>query len=132
MHADVALQVAPTIQPVTDSSDEAYVESTMTSEVTFIASEISKGVLGNASIYPRYGKHSDGIPMDEDQKDQMDLQNRKYELAIGEKHFLALIGPTPQRILDLDTGIGIWALDVGDMFPLAEVIGLDIAPIQRK
>jgi SAM-dependent methyltransferase len=131
-HPDVATQVAPTIQPDTDSSDEAYAESTTTSYVTSIASEISKGVLENDRIYPNYGKHSYGMPMDEDEMDRLDLQHRKYELVIGDKHFLAPIGPTPQRILDLGTGTGIWALDVADLYPSAEVIGVDIAPIQPK
>jgi ubiquinone/menaquinone biosynthesis C-methylase UbiE len=131
-HPDIATQVAPTIQPDTDSSDEAYAESTTTSYVTSIASEISKGVLENDRIYPNYGKHSYGMPMDEDEMDRMDLQHRKYELVIGDKHFLAPIGATPQRILDLGTGTGIWALDVADLFPSAEVIGVDIAPIQPK
>jgi SAM-dependent methyltransferase len=131
-HPDIATQIAPAIQPDTDSSDEAYAESTTTSYVTSIASDISKGVLENDRIYPNYGQHSYGMPIDEDEMDRMDLQHRKYELVIGDKHFLAPIGPTPQRILDLGTGTGIWALDVADMFPSAEVIGVDIAPIQPK
>lgn len=47
-----------------------------------------------------------GMPMDDDEMDRMDLQHRKYELVIGDKHFLAPIGPSPQRILDLGTGTG--------------------------
>ncbi|OAA57144.1 Methyltransferase type 11 [Akanthomyces lecanii RCEF 1005] len=35
-----------------------------------------------------------------------------------------------QRILDLGTGTGIWAMDIGDEFPEAEVIGVDLSPIQ--
>lgn len=46
------------------------------------------------------------MPMDDDEMDRMDLQHRKYELVIGDKHFLAPIGPNPQRILDLGTGTG--------------------------
>lgn len=53
-------------------------------------------------------------------------------MLLGDKHYLAPIGESPQRILDLGTGTGIWALDMADMFPSAEVIGVDIAPIQPK
>ena len=36
----------------------------------------------------------------------------------------------PMRILDLGTGTGQWAIDVGDAYPMAEVIGTDLSPIQ--
>jgi len=36
----------------------------------------------------------------------------------------------PQNILDLGTGTGIWAIDMGDQYPSAKVIGTDLSPIQ--
>ena len=126
----VATQIAPAMEPDNDLTDEAYAESVGTSYVTSIASEISRGIMENGRLYPSYGKHGYGLPTDEDEMDRLDLQHHKYKLVIGNKHFLAPIGPTPQRILDLATGTGIWALDVADMFPTAQVTGVDIAPIQ--
>ena len=132
MLAPVASLVAPSIQPDFDIDDEAYAESTTTSYVTSIASEISRGILENERIYPNYGNHNYGMPVDEAEMDRMDLQHRKYELLLNDRHFLAPISDSPQNILDLGTGTGIWALDVADMFPSAQVIGVDIAPIQPK
>jgi hypothetical protein len=34
------------------------------------------------------------------------------------------------RVLDVATGAGVWAMNVAEMFPWAEVIGVDNAPIQ--
>ncbi|KAH7027964.1 S-adenosyl-L-methionine-dependent methyltransferase [Microdochium trichocladiopsis] len=34
------------------------------------------------------------------------------------------------RVLDLGTGTGLWAMDMGDHYPHAEIIGVDISPIQ--
>ncbi|KAK8194291.1 hypothetical protein M8818_007479 [Zalaria obscura] len=38
----------------------------------------------------------------------------------------------PSLILDLGTGSGIWAMQVADQYPSAEVIGTDISPVQPK
>lgn len=38
----------------------------------------------------------------------------------------------PARILDLGTGTGIWAIDMADKYPDAEVIGVDLSVIQPK
>jgi ubiquinone/menaquinone biosynthesis C-methylase UbiE len=42
----------------------------------------------------------------------------------------APIDSNPHKILDIGTGTGIWAIDMADKYPSAEVLGIDIAPIQ--
>lgn len=44
--------------------------------------------------------------------------------------FRAPITKNPQRVLDMGTGTGIWALDFADEFPSAAVTGNDLSPIQ--
>jgi len=48
-------------------------------------------------------------------------------MLLDGKLFLAPIGPAPQKVLDVGTGTGIWAMDFADAFPSAEVIGTDIS-----
>lgn len=36
----------------------------------------------------------------------------------------------PQKILDIGTGTGIWAIEMGDQFPEAQIIGTDLSPMQ--
>ncbi len=62
--------------------------------------------------------------------ERIDMEHEKYFLLLDEKRYLAPIGPNPQQILDLGTGTGIWAMDIADQFPSAQVLGIDIAPIQ--
>jgi methylase of polypeptide subunit release factors len=38
----------------------------------------------------------------------------------------------PDRILDIGTGTGIWAIDMADEYPMAEVVGTDLSPIQPE
>lgn len=40
--------------------------------------------------------------------------------------------PSPQRVLDMGTGTGIWALEFADRHPMAVVYGIDLSAIQPK
>ncbi|KAI5842829.1 S-adenosyl-L-methionine-dependent methyltransferase [Tricharina praecox] len=44
----------------------------------------------------------------------------------------APITENPHNILDVGTGTGIWAVDIAEKFPSAEVVGVDLSPIQPK
>ncbi|KAK2810918.1 hypothetical protein FQN50_002509 [Emmonsiellopsis sp. PD_5] len=70
------------------------------------------------------------LPNDEKEQDRLDICHRLFTLALGDRLYLAPIGKDPQRILDLGTGTGLWAVDMADMFPSATVIGNDLSPIQ--
>lgn len=45
-------------------------------------------------------------------------------LADGKLHLAPI--KNPHRILDIGTGTGIWAIDMADLYPSAEVVGTDI------
>lgn len=51
---------------------------------------------------------------------------------MNRKLFLSPLGNTPQiqNVLDLGTGTGIWAIDFADQHPSANVLGVDLSPIQ--
>jgi methylase of polypeptide subunit release factors len=59
----------------------------------------------------------------------MDFEHHIFSLLLdGELHMAPL--KSPQRILDLGTGTGIWAVDMADKYPSANVIGTDLSPVQ--
>lgn len=75
-----------------------------------------------AGVYP--------IPNDETEQDRLDIMHHINLLMLDGKLHIAPIGKNPQRILDIGTGTGIWAIDVGELYPSAQVIGTDLSPIQ--
>ncbi|KIJ16935.1 hypothetical protein PAXINDRAFT_168378 [Paxillus involutus ATCC 200175] len=80
------------------------------------------------------------LPADEEEVRRSELQHKMIQFLFGGKNY---VGPvkerlTPRegqercRVLDLGTGGGFWAIDLADEFPEAEVVGVDLAPIQPR
>jgi hypothetical protein len=53
-----------------------------------------------------------GLPIDEEELDRIDMSHAKYVMLMEKKLFLAPIISNPQKVLDLGTGTGIWAISV--------------------
>ncbi|KAJ5559796.1 hypothetical protein N7513_002195 [Penicillium frequentans] len=70
------------------------------------------------------------MPNDEEEQDRMDLTHHIWLMLLGGELYNAPIKSSPENILDLGTGTGIWALDIAEKFPSAHVTGNDISPIQ--
>ncbi|PWY90247.1 S-adenosyl-L-methionine-dependent methyltransferase [Aspergillus heteromorphus CBS 117.55] len=61
---------------------------------------------------------------------QISLRHPPYLLLIqGELFNASLV--SPQRVLDLGTGTGSWAIDFAEKYPAAKVVGNDPSPIQH-
>ncbi|KAH8684983.1 S-adenosyl-L-methionine-dependent methyltransferase [Ilyonectria robusta] len=99
---------------------------------TTLASSVMNYKYENGRRYHAFREGSYLLPNDEEEQDRMDLVHHLYCLALGGKLFFAPIQDKPQRVLDLGTGTGIWAMDFADQYPSAQVIGTDLSPIQPK
>ncbi|KAL8748749.1 MAG: hypothetical protein Q9184_007109, partial [Pyrenodesmia sp. 2 TL-2023] len=80
----------------------------------------------------RYHIYRDGAywgPNDETHNDQQDIAHHAWRLALDQQLYVAPI-QNPARILDVGTGTGIWAIEMAETFPDAEVVGTDLSPIQ--
>ncbi|KAJ4211858.1 hypothetical protein NW759_012146 [Fusarium solani] len=60
----------------------------------------------------------------------MDITHHYLTLLLDNKLFLAPLKKGVQKVLDVGTGTGIWAIDFADEFPGAEINGTDLSPIQ--
>lgn len=79
----------------------------------------------------RYHAYKPGLyffPNDESELERMDIEHHNQGLQLGALHLAPL--HTPQEILDLGTGSGIWAIDMADKYPSAVIIGTDLSPVQ--
>ncbi|KAL1961756.1 hypothetical protein VTN77DRAFT_1082 [Rasamsonia byssochlamydoides] len=115
---------------VSAETDSAYNESISTaSYVSSLSSSIRNYIYENGRRYHAYHEGAYIAPNDEEEQDRIDLVHHIYRLLLGGELHLAPI-ENPQRVLDLGTGTGIWAIEFADQYPSAQVIGTDLSPIQ--
>ncbi|KAK5948137.1 hypothetical protein OHC33_010790 [Knufia fluminis] len=99
------------------NGDSAYGESTTSSFLTSIASEVTKGLYENGRRYHSFGTAEYGFPNDEPETDRLDMQHAMMTSLMSNRLFWAPINPNPLRVLDLGTGTGIWAIDFAEIQP---------------
>lgn len=96
-----------------------------------IASSIYNYGYENGRRYHAYREGKYVLPNDDTEQERLDLQHHIWRLLLHGRLYTAPLS-NPQRILDLGTGTGIWAIDMADEFPTATVIGVDLSPIQPQ
>ncbi|KAL1961874.1 hypothetical protein VTN77DRAFT_954 [Rasamsonia byssochlamydoides] len=109
-------------------------DSTYGNELSSYSASLTSSVMNyrheNGRRYHAYRDGSYLLPNDEDEADRLDMVHEMTLTIMERKLFFAPIGPSLQRVLDIATGTGIWAIDFADEYPAAEVIGNDLSPIQ--
>lgn len=124
--------VAPVIEPETDDHDSTFgSEGGSSFNYGSVTSSIYNFRQENGRTYHAYSDGKYVIPNDEREQDRMDMAYQAFQLLFEGKQFFAPV-KNPQRIVDMGTGTGIWAIDTGDKHPAAHVIGIDLSPIQPK
>lgn len=118
----------PVVVDNNDETDSAYAESFKSYTTSLSSSAFDyRYELGRRYHSYRQGRHF--LPNDEQEQDRMDLTHAEMMLLLDNHlYFAPLI--SPQRVIDLGTGTGIWAIDFADVHPEAQVIGNDLSPIQ--
>ena len=68
-------------------------------------------------------------PTPQPELDRLDLKHHiMMLLSDGHLHLAPLVNP--EKVLDIGTGTGIWAIQMGDQYPESTVIGTDLSPVQ--
>ncbi|KAI4208406.1 MAG: hypothetical protein LQ348_000172 [Seirophora lacunosa] len=85
----------------------------------------------NGRRYHAYKAGSYPLPNDEPELERIDIKHHvTLLLSAGNLHLAPLVNP--KRILDIGTGTGIWAIEMAEQYPQAQVIGTDLSPVQPQ
>ncbi len=122
--------LTPHPQDTSSDTDSAYDDNDASSATTSLRSAVFDYHFQNGRRYHAYRKGEYWGPNDEQQSDNLDILHHICTLTLEGQLFLAPIPENPQRVLDVGTGTGIWAIDFADQYPSAQVIGTDLSPIQ--
>ncbi|KAI1198321.1 S-adenosyl-L-methionine-dependent methyltransferase [Nemania serpens] len=95
-----------------------------------VGSSIYEHSYHNGRRYHRFRHGRYPIPNDETEQNREDMLHAMMLEATDGRRFFAPISDHPLKILDLGTGTGIWAIEMADKYPSAEVLGIDLSPIQ--
>lgn len=95
-----------------------------------LLSDVKDYAYENGRRYHSYREGHYVLPNDEQEQDRQDLLHHVRNLVLNGALFRAPLDKSVQRVLDIGTGTGIWAIDFADSYPSAEVIGTDLSPIQ--
>jgi len=104
--------------------------ATSSSDSDTLASYITNYKIENNRRYHAYRDGSYWGPNDEPASDGQDLAHEMYRLTLGALHLAPVYEPA--QVLDVGTGTGIWAIEMADRHPEAQVTGIDLSPIQPE
>lgn len=109
--------------------DDEGLGSDTASDTTSLKSSVLNFEIENGRRYHAFQKGSYNFPNDEEELDRMDLEHHIFRLMLNNKSTLTPL-KNPSKILDLGTGTGIWAIEMAEEYPSAQVIGIDLSPVQ--
>ncbi|KAI9850919.1 MAG: hypothetical protein M1838_004804 [Thelocarpon superellum] len=80
--------------------------------------------------YHGLGRDGYFLPNDEQEQTRLNILHQMYLLLLDGELTLAPLPAAPERILDIGTGTGEWAIGMAELYPFADVTGTDISAIQ--
>ncbi|KAF4447202.1 hypothetical protein F53441_9249 [Fusarium austroafricanum] len=82
--------------------------------------------------YHAYRAGSYAFPNDAQEQERLSSMGECVTLLMKGKLYKAPLSDAnpPRQILDIATGVGDWAIQMGDRFPNARITGTDLSPIQ--
>ncbi|KAH0443591.1 hypothetical protein CcaCcLH18_00904 [Colletotrichum camelliae] len=132
--ADAAVESLPLEANEENNTDEgATIDERLSQYTASLSSSVVDYPVEYGRRYHAFRPGSYSFPNDEVEMDRLDMAHALMVKSIGSRLFLApLERDDVHRILDIGTGTGIWAVEIGDIIENAEVIGIDLSAIQPE
>ncbi|KAI0405519.1 S-adenosyl-L-methionine-dependent methyltransferase [Xylaria palmicola] len=118
------------IDNTTWDGDSALGGMSLFSSTQSVNSSIYDHVEENGRTYHRFKEGKYLLPNDEKEQKRLDFQHQLYTAVLNGKLYIAPVGDHVRNILDIGTGTGAWAVEVGLEHPGARITGIDLSPIQ--
>ncbi|KAF2709377.1 S-adenosyl-L-methionine-dependent methyltransferase [Pleomassaria siparia CBS 279.74] len=125
---DSAIEIDPEVLR-DDGSSFADFADELNSFTTSCDPSITQFKFENGRRYHAFKSGSYPLPNDDIELERQSVVHFMVKMVLGDKLYLA---PSDgfHHVLDLGTGTGCWAIEMGDTHPHAEFLGNDLSPIQ--
>ncbi|KIH87705.1 methyltransferase domain containing protein [Sporothrix brasiliensis 5110] len=135
---------APVGEQTTDTEGTGTDDAAGFSDVDSAVGSLSYSSLTSLTDSIREFRHENGrtyhslsagkywCPNDDPENSRLDIQHHAHRLTFDGALCRCPKESGAKRVLDLGTGTGIWAMEYADEHPDAEVIGVDLSPIQPE
>lgn len=116
----------------TDSSDADSALGSVRAQSSSVSasSSIFDFVEEHGRTWHRYHEGKYFMPNDIPEQERLDLQHSISVRLFGGLYLAPI--DHPNRVLDLGTGTGIWAIEFANEHPESDVLGTDLSPIQPE
>ncbi|KAM0550592.1 hypothetical protein ACHAPJ_008850 [Fusarium lateritium] len=111
------------------ASDDGYSSAAGSTDTSSLSSSVRDYQFENSRRYHKFKEGLYQFPNDLPEQEREDMKHTVAAHLLGGKLHASPL-ENPQKIIDVGTGTGSWAIDMGDEYPSAEVIGIDLSPIQ--
>ncbi|KAL6406892.1 putative TAM domain methyltransferase [Ilyonectria robusta] len=104
-----------------ESDAESGIDSRLSTYTASLTSSVVDYPYEHGRRYHAFRGGSYILPNDETEMDRLDLNHALMTKVIGDRLYLApLVENDLHRVLDIGTGTGIWAIEMGDAHPNAQ------------
>ena len=131
-YSDNDLFIVPDENPHAGDDPAFLRETDAASSTQSLSSTVQNYQYENGRRYHAFRQGEYAYPNDEKEQQRLDLHHHINLLALNGELFRAPVKMDRARVLDLGTGTGIWASEVADEYPSAEILGTDLSPIQES